>query len=346
MELRDIIIKNVLAMYPALTFVQEFQILLSRIKPNFWNDAITTPTTPRSAVNVTVDRAIMEGWIKPILDAISTNPTNRAELDLIRAQLEAQLPPTTTDPFKEVLLDGNRPFANRAELRFLLKELCAPAGPPLLLIRGDPQTGKSFSFYLAQHIGRQSGFVTSQFEVDTLVNPDQLAAEILRRIGVDVALKKKGVESAQRWAEKLADQVKTAIEDRKQLRLFVFDKFPIAPKPPLPPETNSFIVRLAKYADEELRPWLRVVTIQFSGELPLTIQDVAEQDEARPFSGTDMLAVLKQVANARGWSVSEQALLGEIQQVEGKPLRDRFQFMKRTLRRLASQPAPQPGGPQ
>jgi len=349
MELRDILIKNVEAMFPTATFVLNFQNLVDGIKPGFWNAAIPIGATPSNAVNITVDRAIMEGWIKRIFDAIPRNPANAAELDVIQAHLEVVLVPTIADPFREVLLDGNRPFANREDLRFLLKDLCAPAGPPLLMINGDPQTGKSFSFYLAQHIARRQGFVTSQFEVDTLVNPDQLAAEILRRIGVPVELEEKGVESAQRWAEKLADQVKTAIEERKQRRLFVFDSFPLDPKPPLPPETLSFIVRLAKYADQELGPWLRIVTIQFPAEFPSTIQDAAERDEARPFSGADMLAVLKQVAGARGWSVSDQALLDEIRQVEGKPLRDRFLFMKRTLRRLARPPAappgPLPGGP-
>jgi hypothetical protein len=346
MELRDILVKNVEKMFPILTFVGNFQIFVEGIRPGVWAGAVPANPTARSAVNIIVDLAMNQGWIKPIFDAIPRTAANAAELDVIKAQLEVQLLPTTADPFGEVLLDGNRPFANREDLRFVLRDLCEAGGPPLLMIRGDPQTGKSFSFYLAQHIARQRGFVTSQFEVDALVNPDQLAAEILRRIGVDVELEEKGVESAQRWAEKLADQVKTAIEERKQKRLFVFDSFPVDPKPPLPPETLSFIVRLAKYADQELGPWLRIVTIQFPAEFPSTIQDVAEQDEARPFSGADMLAVLKQVANARGWSVSDQALLDEIHQVEGKPLRERFQFMKRTLRRLARPPSPpSPGGP-
>jgi hypothetical protein len=76
--------------------------------------------------------------------------------------------------------------------------------------------------------------------------------------------------------------------------------------------------------------------------LPDAIDDVAERDQAEPFSDADMLAVLKQVAKARGWKVSDQALQHEINQVAGKSLRERFQLMRKTIRRLSQTP---PGGP-
>jgi hypothetical protein len=178
------------------------------------------------------------------------------------------------------------------------------------------------------------GYIASCYEVGKYVQPDQLAAKLIEEIGADVELRPKGVESAERWAEKLAAQVKTAIEERKLQRLFVFDDFGSVP---LPPETLSFIVRLAKYADEELRPLLRVVLIQFPGQLPPMLDDVAEHDEPQPFTGLDMLSGLKQVASARGWQVSEAALQSEIQQLETQPikLRDRFLFLRQMIRKLA-----------
>lgn len=333
MDLRDLLIKNVATMYPSQAFDVDFRMLVDSIKPGFWMEAIPIGATPKTVINIVIERAMMEGWVRPIFHAINRNSANAAELAVIQASFDSQVLPTTVDPFREVLLDGNRPFANRQDLRFALREVCEPAGPPVLMIYGDPETGRSFSFYLAQHIARQYRFVTSQFEVKTLAKPDHLAGEILRRIGVPAEPEPKGVESGERWAEKLAHQVKTALEERQQKRLFVFDSFPH--DSPLPPETSSFIVRLARYADEELRPWLRIVTIQFPTEFPQTIRDVAERDEVRPFTGADMLAVLQQVIVARGWSVSEQALLDEIRQVEDKPLRDRFLLMKRMLRALA-----------
>jgi hypothetical protein len=206
-------------------------------------------------------------------------------------------------------------------------------------------TGKSFSFYLAQHIARQHGFITSQFDVASTVEAETLANEVLRRIGVSLKKDTTGLESGQRTGKALADQVKDALEERKQKRVFVFDGFPLPTEPPLPTETVSFIVRLAKYADEELRPLLRVLLIRFSDTLPDAIDEVAERDQAQPFSDADMFAVLRQIATARSWDVSDQALRGEIAQVSGKTLRERFQLMRKTIRKLSQAPPSAPGGP-
>lgn len=344
MELRDLLIKNVSTMFPTATFFLNFQNLVEGIRPGTF--AAIVPVSPGvtidNIVNVVVDRALLEGWIRPIVDQIPRNPVSAAELDVIVAFLDDQPKPTIADPFKEVLLDGNRPFANREDLRLSLKALCLPTGSPVLVVTGEPVTGKSFSFYLAQHIARQHGFITSQFDVSASAEVETLAKEVLRRIGMPLKKETTGLESGQRSGMDLADQVKDALEERKQKRVFVFDKFPLSTEPRLPAETITFIVRLARYADEELRPLLRVLLIRFSDALPDAIDDVAERDQAEPFSDTDMFNVLKQVKTARGWDVSDQTLNDEIAKVSGKTLRERFQLMRKTIRRLSQAPAPAP----
>lgn len=344
MELRDLLIKNVSTMFPPATFFLDFQNLVEGIRPGTF--AAIVPVSPGvtidNIVNIVVDRALLEGWIRPIVDQIPRNPVSAAELDVILAILDDQPKPTIADPFKEVLLDGNRPFANREDLRLSLKALCLPAGSPVLVVTGEPVTGKSFSFYLTQHIARQHGFITSQFDVAATAEAETLANDILRRIGVPLQKRTTGLESSQRSGKDLADQVKDALEERKQRRVFVFDGFPLPTEPPLPQETVSFIIRLAKYADEELRPLLRVSLIRFSDTLPDAIDDVAERDQAQPFSDGDMFTVLRQVSTARGWDVSDQALRDEIAKVSGKSLRERFQLMRKTIRRLSQAPPPGP----
>lgn len=339
--MRDLIIKNVLAMFPDVTFVRDFQILVNRLRPGLWQN-VPMDATPRQAVNLVVDLATIHNWLSQLVAEIPENPSNRAELEAIKALIAAEPAPTTADPFAEVLLDGNRPFVNRVDLRSCLRALCSPGGSPLLMVDGQPLTGKSFSFYLAQHIARQRGFIPSQFEVDRTPHPQELAAEILDRMGVNTPLRERGNESAERWAEKLASQVKDAIEARGLKRLFVFD-FPV--QPAIPPETASLVVRLAKFADEELQPWLRIILIQFTTPLPTTLDDVADRDEALPFTDADMLAVLKQIGQARGWVLSERALMEECQALQGAGLRDRFRFLRRVIYRLSEPVVPQPTGP-
>ena len=351
MDIRDLLIKRVSQMYPVETFYLNFKNLVEGIRPGTWAASVPVlGVTIDNIANIIVDRALLEGWIAPIVAKLPRNPATASELDVILAFLKDQPQPTTNDPFKEVLLDGNRPFANREDLRLLLKDVCLVSGPPVLVVTGEPVTGKSFSFWLAQHIGRQHGFIASEFDIAATAESEKLAIEVLRRIGVPLKNEATGLESGQRLGKNLADQVKDALEERKQKRIFFFDKFPLSTEPPLPAETLSFIIRLAKYADQELRPFLRILLIRFSETLPDTLDEATERDEAQPFTDADMFAVLRQVATARRWDVGDQALRDEIAQVSGKSLRERNQMMRRKIRRLSQAPAappppPAPGGP-
>ena len=193
---------------------------------------------------------------------------------------------TVANPFEEVLLAGNRPFVNRQSLRATLLDLTDPTGSPVLLIHGGRKTGKTFSFYFINHVAPSKNYIANRFLMTRLPKPDQLAEDILGRIGVTRTLQPIGIESAERWSEKLADTVKDAILEKETPRLFVFDDFPVTELPdgsiadiPLPAGTASLIVRLVQYADEELRSYLRVVLVQFPSELSSELDDIALREE-------------------------------------------------------------------
>ena len=123
MERRALLIQNVARMFPTATFLLNFQNLVEGLRPGTWLSTVPIGATPLNAVEVIVDKAILQGGVRPIFDAIPRGPANSAELDRILAELEDVVQPTIDDPFKEVLLDGSRPFAGREELRFALREL-------------------------------------------------------------------------------------------------------------------------------------------------------------------------------------------------------------------------------
>ncbi|MFN0249540.1 MAG: hypothetical protein ACKV2T_21830 [Kofleriaceae bacterium] len=334
MDRRALLIKNVAGMLVAVTGVLDAQTFFEGIRKGVWLETVPIGATVHQAISVIVDRAFLEGWAKNIFDKIPRTPDNSAELASLLDEIE-EIKPTIADPFQEVLLEGTRPFAGRDDLRFALRELFR--GSALLKIDGEEKTGKTFSFYLAQHIARQNGFIASNFDLGDFFDPEALAREVMVRLGTDLdTTKATGLESAQRSIGKeFADQVKNAIEEQKQKRVFVFDTFPPPNKPELPPETTSFIVRLVKYADEELRPLLRVVLVGFNGEISNAIDDVAETDEAHGFTDAEMLSLLKQVVTARNWNVSEATLQAAIAVSSTKSIRDRFRLMRDTIRKLA-----------
>src|SRR5688572_25329899 len=250
-----------------------------------------------------VDLADQRGWIRKLVDSLATK-FPRPELTAVLAGLddEKALVPTTENPFNEVLLASNRPFVDRRSLRNAFLSLVAPDGETVLLVDGTPKSGKTFSYHLLNHAASQRGFIVHRVHVKRVPTLPEIATTTLNAVGFFDTLPEQGVESAERWAEKLATVVADTVRKAKLKRIFVFDEFP--PQSPVK-ETLSFVSRLARFADEELRDVVRVVLIRFPGELDPEVEDVAVRDNVQPFTTTDMIAAVMQIAVARKWEITE-----------------------------------------
>jgi hypothetical protein len=329
---KDLLIAKITGLPPAA-----FARLVASVNDGAYARLVPLASTFSAMVTALVDGAELEGWIIALVAKLTTSYPGVTEFGIIHRQLENEiLPMTTPNPFDEVLLEGGRPFVNRRDLRAALSDLVEDAGAPVLMVDGAPLSGKTYSYYLINHVGPGRRFLVSRFKMSTLPNPGELAGEIMQRIGDERQLFGQGPESAQRWAEKLAHQIANAILDRKIKRLFVFDDFSDAA---LPDGTESLILRLATYADEELRPYLRLVMIRFRNELPTDIEDVALRESTKAFTATDMIATVMQIAAARGWSITEAAVKERIDQFHGgteRTLKERFSFLKQLIRQLSA----------
>jgi hypothetical protein len=332
-QYRDLLIATIGGAFPVAA---NFQLLVNAARAGSWNAIVPVNSTPASAITLVVESADGQGWLRNLVLGLHAQMPNRPELSVVLAEIDRAAPlRTVTSPFDEVLLESGRLFVNRRELRNHLLELTDPAGTPILLVDGERQSGKTFSYYLINHVAPCKGYAVSRFMMGRLPKPDELADEILSRIGVNKLLPPIGVESAERWAEKLADIVARAIEERAVPRILVFDEFSDTP---LPDGTTSFIVRLVKYSDEEMRRHLRVVLMRFRAALPSELDDIALRDYVKPFSATDMAAAVMQIAKAQNWSVSEGAVSAKIKEFHstpGRTLKDGFVFLRRLLKELS-----------
>jgi hypothetical protein len=339
---RDVLVAAIVVVMPR---VLDFENLVESVRPGTWAAVVRLTATHANAVAAIVDAADAQGWIRDLVARLATTFAERPDFAVVLAAIDRDtIVETTPNPVEEVLLRGDRPFVNRQRLRNQLLTLIDPKGSGVLLVDGAPQTGKSYSFYLINHVARSRGFEVNKFPMTRLPKPDELADDILRRIGASQPLAPQGPESAERWAEKLADLIALEILRRATPRVFVFDDFADTP---LPDGTASLIVRLARYIDEELEKLLRVVLVRFGGELPHEIDGVALRDDITPFSTTDMVAMVMKVARARAWAVTDAVIASRIQQFDPQghaPLRDRFTFLRGLLQELAGAAAPG-GGP-
>lgn len=339
--MRDLLIDLVASITPTEL---ELRILIQSAEDGAWADR-PVGASFRGMVMVLVDLALARGWAAELLAQLRLRAPTRPEIPQLLAILKQQQPvPTAADPLDEVLLASDRPFVNRHALRHQLRNVLHPMGSTLLLIDGEPQTGKSHTYYLLEHVARRGHRRVANYFVKDSPMPAQLAGAIMQNIGANEELPQQGPESAERWSEKLATAVKVAVEKQNIPRFLVFDEFP---PEPLPPGTLSFIVRLARFADEELRHLLRIMLVGFPGQLPPSLEDVAVRDEAQPFTATDMFEVMRKIAAARKWDVSDEGLRAKLTEFEAlgpQTLRDRFLFLRRMILQLTLATAPMGGG--
>lgn len=311
------------------------QNFVNAVQPGSWNAVVPVGAAYKTQVSSIVEAADGQGWLRTLVDRLVTGFPARNEFKQVLAEIDASVvQATAATPFEEVLLAGGRPFANRRPLRTRLLELTSNGGASVLLVDGEPRSGKTFSYYLINHAAPAQNFIVSRFKLGRLPEPDALADEILGRLSASEDLPKIGPQSAERWAWKLADIIARVIQEKQKKRIFIFDEFSDTP---LPDGTTSLIVRLAQYADEELRPYLRVVLMRFRSDLPQELDDVVLRDSATPFTSTDMVSVVMQVARARQWPVTESTIVTRINDYHATPnltLNDRFKFMRGLLQEL------------
>ena len=329
---RDLLVATIVGAFAAHGI---FQNHVNAARAGSWI-AIVSPNAPlASAIATVVQTADGQGWLRDLVLRLKAT-VDRPEFAVVLDEIDRAAPVrTATSPFDEVLLDSGRLFVNRRDLRNHLLELTDLSGSSILLVDGEPQTGKTYSFYLINHVAPTKGYAVSRFMMGKLPKPDELAAEILGRIGLDKPLPPIGVELAERWAEKLADVVARAIVEKGAPRVFVFDEFSDTP---LPEGTTSLIVRLVKYSDEELRKQLRIVLVRFRAALPEELDEIALRDRAEPFSAIDMAAAVMQVAKAHSWAVSDAAVeakITEFHATPGRTLKEGFVFLRGLLKELA-----------
>jgi hypothetical protein len=324
---RNLLIDVIPKLLPAL-------IDLTAVLQNIGHGDVLTrvpqPAPYRTTVSLVVHAAAEERWAQELNASLLQQAPKVPELKLVEAALAKQtLIPTAAKPIDEALLAGDRPFVNRIKLRNALLRLIDPAGDSVLLVEGMPKTGKSFTYYLVDHVATRHGFFVHQFRMAQAPPPRQLAEDIVNRLlGDPATLSEQGLESAERWAEKLADDIFKLMLTMAVPRFFVFDDFPDVT---LPPGTLSLISRLATYADQELRGKLRVVLMRFPGELATEIMDVAATETVEGFQPTDMTATLMQIATARKWDITEttaKAKIDEFERQQPRTLRERFLFLR------------------
>lgn len=230
-----------------------------------------------------------EGWIDKLLDAFRKMRPGDPDLEAFMKSLTIVGPAVVLDHYAVCLAD-NRPFVNRAPLRKTLRTL-AGGGPRILLVRGGPRSGKSYTSNLIKYLAKQFGFELVRIDLVRYaagqdVSPVDIGTAIVSQMGFTGA-PALGNEQLARWTiayfDWLAGQLRAPAAQAKTWWI-VIDGFQSVS---VPLAVDDFIDEFCARVDEALLS-VRVVLISYERELPAEMAPIVTEDTTAPITVDDL----------------------------------------------------------
>jgi hypothetical protein len=205
---------------------------------------------------------------------------------------------TQSDPYETlflddgwpVFLDDGWPVIDRDQLRLWLRQLHAPAGPRMLVVDGPPQSGKSFTKKIIEHVASREGF-----RVVSIVLPMREAdvvSVIAREMGFEFVPELQHRHSrwtVDRLAEWMMDQTRS-LGGAFWLIVDGVDK------------SDEWLSRLFQSLAREVHrhTTLRLALLDYSGPLPDEIEGRVLKETVKPLDRGDVARYFERVLRARG----------------------------------------------
>jgi hypothetical protein len=269
-----------------------------------------------------LQKAAASNLLRRLVRAVAADPGSAAYSALFQRLLAIPAPAAAgIDPYLVCLLGsgGRRPFLDRTELRTHLRELARENGPRVLIITGPAQSGKSYSWYLIDHVKRVGAFSPIRVDLSSsawsgpAAGPADVMGEVAYKLG---------------WAPPVADP--TAQEDTQARTLrnwflgrvrtetagywLIFDGLDASTM------TNAalrLVESLAIAAERGEAGELRVVLIAYSGSLPQDVDPYTLRDPISAIGVAELRAFLERVALDAGQVVDDEGLELLLQELLG-----------------------------
>ncbi|MCT4353326.1 trypsin-like peptidase domain-containing protein [Streptomyces sp. Je 1-79] len=135
------------------------------LSPDFVTDLVLTPDRDANArlvvgsarKDIAHQRALLDAVAG--LDALTGAGNAEARSLLRRLREDEELLRSAQDPFRTVVLaNGTEAFIDRSELREKLRGFVADPEQTVLVVDGEPDSGRSYSYHLIRHLGQHCGF--------------------------------------------------------------------------------------------------------------------------------------------------------------------------------------------
>ena len=208
---------------------------------------------PREVVADAVRLCLEDGWSHEppwliLLLEFHFPATLDEKLDAIRERLRIP-PPLSLSPLDATILGDGTPFVNRHDLRNQLRRLATPASSmkPILVVVGDPQSGKSYTTQYIDHFSYNQPPITTYriaFTEETALEmgPAEVASDLVAMMGRSVADIPKAQTNQKLHVRNLATWVLNEAVQVATNHWIMLDNFN---GPMLRPDTRDFVVALS-----------------------------------------------------------------------------------------------------
>ncbi|MFJ8649506.1 hypothetical protein ACIRNI_25730 [Streptomyces sp. NPDC093546] len=117
-------------------------------------------------------------------DRLAVRPEIHKAREFLERLREDQRVHASQDSFRTLLLkNGTEAFIDRQDLRETLRHFVQDPEKSVLVVDGDPDSGRSYTYTLIRHVGQHSGFRPAR----VTLSPTSTAARVLRRLAEFVA---------------------------------------------------------------------------------------------------------------------------------------------------------------
>ena len=221
-------------------------------------------------------------WMVRLIRFLPTATVDTKLIEII--QRISVPPPPSADPLESTILNTGTPFVDRRELRLQLRRLATTAAnaQPILVVSGEPKTGKSYSTrYIDYFSQNQPPIVPYQIEFDPDLGLEMGAVEVAREL---VAMMGRPLDdmpppttNQKLYVQQLATWVlNEAAQSQSQRHWFILDNFK---GDKLKPETRDFLVALSDRITKGVFPQrCRLILIGFDRAL-LTVDAGKVEEE-------------------------------------------------------------------
>jgi Effector-associated domain 1 len=276
-----------------------------------WNDSMKD-VWPKILEHAAATRGLLR-----LLKVISEDPASTA-YPVFRRLLETPAS-VQADPFLACLLGTGhrRAFIDRATLRDHIRNLADPDGPRVLIVTGTPSSGKSYSWYLINHVRRQGEFLPHPVDLSQWSGPPAGPADVMGLVAARLCWEMPPVDC-------------TALDDAQARTLLYWFTGKMAREPgrnwlifdglQRPTMTDAalrLVEGIATAAEQETAGELRVVLIEYSRSLPQDVDPYALRDQIKQVGVAELRAFFQVAARDVGKEVDGGGLDLLVQEILG-----------------------------